>query len=116
MTHDTSRILKASGAQTADGNTDEFSDVRSFGLVAFVLDVTAHAGTTPTLDVTIQYRDLASGKWVDIAAFTQVTTTDGTERITVANLPEANIRVAWVITGSAGQSYTFSVGMAARDL
>lgn len=116
MSHDTSKVLHASAARTADGNTAEFSGVRSWGLVSFVLDVTAHAGTTPTLDVTIQHRDIASGKWLDIAAFTQVTTVDGSERITVANMPEVNIRVAWVITGSAGQSYTFTVGMAARDL
>jgi hypothetical protein len=115
MTHDTSKILHPSAVRTADGNTDEFSDVRSFGLVAFVLDVTNTGGTTPTLDVDIEYRDLASGKWVVIASFTQVTTSTGTERITVANLPEANIRVAWRTTGTS-ETYTFSVGMAARDL
>lgn len=115
MSHDVSKVLRASAAETATGQGSEISGVRSWGLVSFTLDVSAHAGTTPTLNVTIEYRDIASNSWVVIATFAEIGDANGTERITVANMPETNIRVAWVITGSAGQSYTFTVGMAARD-
>jgi len=115
MTHDVSKVLHASAARTADGENSEIFGIRSWGLVAFTLNVSAHAGTTPTLNVTIEHREIASNEWLEIAAFTEIGNADGFERITVPELPESNVRVKWVITGSVGQSYTFSVGMTARD-
>lgn len=72
----------------------------------FYLDVTAHAGTTPTLNVTLE--GLIGGVWHELGAFTEVTTTDGAENVLVVNVPD-QIREVHTITGSVGQSYTFSV-------
>ncbi len=88
---------------------------------AFYLDVTADAGTTPTLDVDIEELDPTSGKWFVIASFTQVTTTLGNERIlspsTVSTgaperggLPGSKYRAAVTVTGTP--DYDFTVGFA----
>jgi len=115
MTTNVARTLVASAARTSSSNTSAFNNVVTRGLVAFVLDVTAKSGTTPTLDVTIEFNDMASGKWITIATFTQIGDATGNERITVATMPENTIRAAWVIGGTDTPTYTFSVGMAAQD-
>lgn len=50
----------------------------------FILDITAASGTSPTLDVKLQYRDDVSGKYVDVpgASFAQKTGT-GTSQLSV---------------------------------
>lgn len=75
----------STGAKTASFN----SDFKVDGYTGFVahLNVTAHAGTTPTLD--IKFQDSPDGTtFTDIAsaAFTQVTTTDGKQRLVVSNV------------------------------
>lgn len=110
--------LHASGAETADGNgtlTDTFPEYDTGDPsaylayapdVRFYLDVSDHAGTSPTLDVTIE--GLVGGVWVELGAFTQVVETDGSESILVVGCPQT-MREVHAITGSAGQSYTFTV-------
>ena len=120
MSTDASRVLHASALETATGNGPEVI-VRTKGKVDFVLDVTAK-NTATTLDVVIQGRDAASGKWVQLfddgdtpalLAFTQVGDATPTERITLpAGLADTYIRASWIIVGT---SYTFSVSMIAQD-
>lgn len=111
--------LHASAAKIATFNIDV--DNLHYKGAIFVLDVTAVSGTTPTLDIKLQYRDVVSGKFIDIplAIFTQKTAT-GSDVLTiypaiavVANesvngvLP-INYRVVGTITGTT-PSFTFTL-------
>ena len=98
--------LAAPAVRASSGNGSSVSTNRVSGLVSFVLNVTDDDSGT-TLDVDIEALDVTSGDWLVVASFTQVTTTTPiAERITVAGLPEQEIRAAWAI---AGTSYEFSV-------
>lgn len=52
----------SAGANTADQSNDASSGIK------IVIDVTAISGTTPTLTVTLQGKDVASGKYYTILA------------------------------------------------
>lgn len=73
------------------------------------LAVTAHAGTTPTLDVKLQHSKDGSTAWTDVTggAFAQVTTTNGVTRKVFTGL-DRFIRVVATIAGTT-PSYTYSV-------
>ncbi len=105
----------ASAARTANGNSGNIALAaskrpRNQERMMLVLDVTAHAGTNPTLDVAVEWSmngtTFAPAQPAD--DFTQVTETDGahSKSFTVKG---TSYRMVWVITGTAGQSYTFSV-------
>ena len=100
-------------ARTATGQTAGI-DLRVYdGDVVFVLDSAAGAGTSPTLDVTIEdsadnssFAAISSGA----VAFTQVTGTAAAQAVSV-NKDDASryVRIKYTIGGSSGQSFTFSV-------
>lgn len=124
-------VLHASAAETASGVTGPVGLDDPSALV-FVLAQTAHAGTLPTNDVKIQ-TSVDGTNWDDVAAFAQMTTTDGRRYLyincrVVSSSPEhleadgtlaaatvrqgpvgTMIRAKFVITGSAGQSLTFAL-------
>jgi len=80
------------------------------GIVAH-LHVTAVAGTTSTLDVTVQ--ESADGNtWADIGAFAQATAV-GAQRVFVAGAVEQHIRITWEL-GGTGPSFTFTAAVARR--
>ena len=72
--------IKASVATTTTENSGELTVPANAGVkgVAIFFDVTAVSGT-PTLDVTVDRFDLASGKWLAIVggALAQITTAVG---------------------------------------
>lgn len=74
------------------------------------LNVTAHSGTTPTLDCKFQDSPDGGTTWYDItsAAFTQVTTTNGQSRLAVSGPFGPNLR-AHVVLGGTTPSYTVSL-------
>jgi hypothetical protein len=131
-------FLHPSAARTASGTTPAM-EVDDPSALVFVLETTAHAGTAPTLDMKIQ-TTVDGTNWDDIAAFAQVTTTDGRRYLylncmvvsaspehaeadgtlaaaTVRNGPVGlAVRGKYVITGSAGQSFTLALtGIAHYD-
>jgi hypothetical protein len=107
------RALAQRVSETADTN-DTPVDASLFGnLCSFFLDVTAQSGTTPTLDVDIEVKDPISGKWFVVASFTQVGAATPQERI-LADIREAEVRAAWVITGAAA-TYSFTVSMSGKQ-
>lgn len=61
-------------ARTATANSNDQENLDYRGIMVF-LDITAKAGTLPTLDVKLQAKDPVSGQYVDIpgAAFAQKT-------------------------------------------
>lgn len=96
--------VAAAGTQNTDAvNTGGYS-----GFVAY-LNVTAHSGTTPTLDIKFQDSADNGTTWFDIAsgAFTQVTTTDGKQRLVVNNVGP-KIR-AVVVAGGTTPTYTLTL-------
>lgn len=100
--------VSISGVQTVSVNSTALNTGGYNGFVAF-LNVTAHSGTTPTLD--IKFQDSADGgtTWFDIAsgAFTQVTTTDGKQRLVVSNVGP-KVRAVAVLAGTT-PSYTLTL-------
>ncbi len=107
------KTLQVSVTKTADFNSADVDAPVRAG-TAF-LDVTAHAGTSPTLDVVIEEKDETSGKYVEVAAFAQVTETDGITKVSVSGIQASKLRARATITGSAGQSYTYSVGFSGKE-
>jgi hypothetical protein len=77
---------------TAGTFTSGDLDVEGYSAVVFVLDVTAISGSSPTLDVQIQEKDAASGKYVAVTTFTQKTTTV-TDRQVITALLSKTLRL-----------------------
>ena len=114
-------IILPSAVRTVSGNSADFRNNRTSGIIVY-LDITAASGTLPTLDVKLQAKDPASGKYIDIAgAAFAVSIIAGTKVLrmipgitVVANQDVAASlpyiwRVAYVIGGTT-PSFTFSVG------
>lgn len=87
--------------------------VEGYSAAVFVLDVTAITGTTPTLDVQVQEKDAASGKYVAIVTFTQKNATV-TDRQVVTALVSKTLRVQWIVGGGT-PSITFTVGATFKE-
>ena len=101
--------ILASGERTESGNT-EITPVETgiFQETNLVLDITAVAGTNPTLDVSIVSYDKASATWVVVGSFAQQTGTGTTLKTITANLGY-KIAAVWVIEGT-NPTFTFSIG------
>ena len=98
-------------ARTATGQTSGI-DLRVYdGAVVFLLDSAAGAGTSPTLDVTIEdSADNSSFSALSGAAFTQVTGTASAQKLSIdKDNAKRYVRIKCTIGGSSGQSFTFSV-------
>lgn len=98
--------LTPSAARTASGNT---ADLEGFTLKTLraQLQVTAAAGTTPTLDVLIE-DSLDGATWNTIGTFTQVTTGSARQVVNITTPFSDRIRVRWTIGGTT-PSFTFNV-------
>lgn len=80
--------------------------------VIVVLDITAVAGTSPTLDVLIEEFDPASETYFLIDTFPQQTTTGKVRRV-ITGPHGPFIRCTWTVGGTATPTVTFSCGMMA---
>lgn len=104
-----SETLQASTTKTATFKSAGV-EVGDQAVARCVLVVSAHAGTTPTLDVKIQTSfDDVDANYVDVpnGAFAQVTTTDGTTRKIATGL-DRFVRCVATIAGTT-PSYTYAV-------
>ena len=111
----------ASAAVTVDGNSGNIPILRTdwaknigpraqTELVLF-LDVTAHAGTSPTLDISLEWSmDDGSTYAIPAAApaFAQVLEVDGAQ-VEVFPILGTSYRLVYDIEGTGSPSYTFSV-------
>ena len=104
--------LHDSAAETASGDGGIGVPVLSQDMSAF-LNVSASGGTAPTLDVTVEEFDVLSGQWFLVGTFAQLVAV-GMEKIVLSNIGSGILRIAWVITGSAGQTFTFTVGLSGK--
>lgn len=105
--------LAPSAARTTSGNGSAVTGwSRSAGSAVVKLDVTAVAGASPTLTVTLQ--DSPDGSsWTTRDTFA-VKTTTGNETRSLPGGLAPNIRAAWTIGGTT-PSFTFSVQVAASS-
>jgi len=95
-----------SGAVAAGGNTQSTPiRVSQFREANFFLDLTAKTGTL-TFNISVFTKDLVSGKWFTLVAFTQASDVT-TEMKTVAANLGAYIACVWTI--GAATSVTFSL-------
>ena len=97
--------LAASAARTASANGSSL-DPEGAMVGVFALDITAAAGTSPTLDVTVEVQD-AAGAWHTAGTFAQAVDATGDSTIAVPLAGRA-VRAAWAIGGTS-PSFTFSV-------
>jgi len=107
--------LHTSAAETATV-TGADVDTEQLGSANFYLDVTAVTGTTPTLDVKIQEKDPASGKYFDLVSFTQQTAISSERKsygLGAGELLGKVIRYVATIGGTT-PSFTFSLSMVGR--
>ena len=117
-------ILFTSAARIVTENSELLLDTDPHGYVGIwlYLDITASAGTTPTLDITLERYDPASATWVAIpgAAFAQKVTTGADELILHPSMTAAantvvkeplggQIRAVSTIAGTS-PSFTFTLG------
>lgn len=102
-------IVVLSGSKTATGNSGAFNAPKGLYL-NLLLEVTAQSGTTPTLDVTVEWSmdgtNFGQGQPSD--AFTQVTTTVPTRVVKQFNTKAPYFRVVYTIGGTT-PNYTFQV-------
>lgn len=96
----------ASSARTASGSAGVVAGLSVQTTLRVQLDVTAAAGTSPTLTVTLE--DTIDGtNWNTIGTFAQKAG-PGREVINIATPFADRVRASWVIGGTA-PSFTFSV-------
>jgi len=96
---------------TTTGTATDISGTNATGCVGF-LNVTAQAGTNPTLDVKIQ--DSPDGTlWFDVPGltFTQVTASTGQQTLQATRAIGQKLRAIATVGGSATPTFTFSVGV-----
>ena len=104
--------LVASAARTTSGNSGVASGYGTTSTLRVQLDVTAVAGTTPTLNVLVE--DTLDGtNFNTIGTFAQRTAV-GREVINVTTPFADRIRISWTV-GGATPSFTFSVVCAAQS-
>ncbi len=120
-------LARIASENSADFSAAQLRGFQQFRGVRLFLDVTAFAGTLPTLDVNLQHKDPESGKYFDLAggasvAFAQNTGVNQQDDLTIypgltvlANRTVSDVigltwRIRAVITGSGGVTFTFSLG------
>lgn len=106
-----------SAARTTTGTSGVITAVTPTEALRAQLDVTAAAGTSPTLDVVIQDSLDGGATWNTVGTFAQKTVA-GREVINVTAPFSPLLRVSWTIGGTT-PSFTFAVvwhGLARRQL
>jgi hypothetical protein len=103
--------IGANGAVTATQTSGKIN-AGNYGTAVAYLNVSAHSGTTPTLDV--KFQDSPSGvagSWVDVpsGAFTQVTTSNTSQRLVLTSVGPYLQAVQTL--GGTTPSYTYDLSV-----
>ncbi len=112
--------LLTSVARTATATGSDTTNVEAKGLLLF-LDITVVTGTTPTLDLDVQWKDPVASKYITIGSFAQQTGTGTLDLLIypgtvesanrkVSHVLPVTWRLNWTIGGTATPTFTFSVG------
>ncbi len=111
-----SKVLHASAAVIANGNSGDVPGILADGTGVVYIDMTAVSGTNPTLDFVMEEKDLVSGKYFPIAdeeyvnSPVQVTAT-GLHRYVLRDFLGGTLRLSWTIGGTATPTFTFSAAL-----
>lgn len=97
--------LAGSAARTASGN-GAAADVAARRTLSVLLDVTAAAGTSPTLNVTVETSHTGTSGWRSMGSFVQAIAVSS-ERKSFGGA-DRHVRVVWTLGGTS-PSFTFSV-------
>lgn len=89
---DIGKVVNITAAGAGTFNTNDLQNVNASGLTV-VVDITAITGTSPTLTVTIQGKDVASGKYYTILAGAALTATGTTVMRIYPGIIQANTNV-----------------------
>lgn len=103
MSQVTVTIHSGAETETGAGGSNLRNHVRH---ATYELDVTAVAGTSPTLDLLIE-ESVDGTNWSTALTFAQKTA--ASRQVLKLEHPTPFIRASWTIGGSAGQSLTFTV-------
>lgn len=113
-------VIQAAGTViSANGNSPDLDNVGAG--VKVVVDITAVAGTAPTLTLVIEYKDPASGKYITLltsAALGSIATTEltvypgaaVTANVSASNYVPKTWRARWTVGGTGGPSITAAIG------
>lgn len=99
------RIDVASTTQTASSSVSSI-DSNGFGMISYVISITAVSGTTPGLQLSLDVSEDATN-WFEIIKSVKFTIT-GNNRFQRASLSAKYYRFRWTITGIS-PSFTFSI-------
>ncbi|MGH2692326.1 MAG: hypothetical protein ACRDHM_07450 [Actinomycetota bacterium] len=101
------RTVVASAARTATGQSAAI-DTQQAEELDLLVDVTAVSGTTPTLDLSVEWSDNGTDWFAAEPAdtLTQITATKKTTK--TFDVKAANYRIVWMVGGTT-PSFTFSV-------
>lgn len=103
------RTVVASAARTASGDSGSVGVFDAGQNVSLLVDVTAVSGTSPTLDLSVEWSHddgttWAAGETAD--TFAQITATKTTVKSFTVKAP--HYRIVWTVGGTT-PSFTFSV-------
>ncbi len=102
------------GTVTAN-NAGSNAPVGGYQTGVLAIDVTAVSGTTPTLDLLLEFFDSASGKWFPIPGVTiPQLTAAGKVALAVTGSFGDNVRLSWTLGGTL-PSFTFTAGFHAKS-
>lgn len=132
MTRKDAIVLHASANETTSSNTRDFPEIASWKRVLIIVNVTVIAGSNPTLDLNVEFKDPISGNYSRVqtrdagtnangaftagtwalGAFTQVTTVTNfnlqMRALTDSEILPTVFRLSWIIGGTGAPNATFS--------
>ncbi len=103
----TDGVAVTSAARSTSSNNSGL-EVHQWDELRFDLNITAVSGSSPTLDVYIEIKDLLTGNWIQQSVFPRQSAVLTEEISLVIPCIAWTYRVRWVIGGST-PSFTFSV-------
>jgi len=101
----TKHVLLASAERGAGTGYSNAINASEYETAMFYMDATAHAGTSPLLDLTMQVSHDNSAWYYTASVFTQ--TTDEASRMLAATSLGYYVRFKYIIAGTDTPKYTF---------
>lgn len=105
------RVFNSAARGTTTSSILNISESNATGLIGF-LDVTAQAGTNPTLDVVVYDSPYStSGPFSVLVTFTQVTGATGNQVIAAARSPAKYLKVIGTVGGTSTPTFTYTLDL-----
>lgn len=109
-------LLHASALEgVGSGPSSDFGDVIADGPGVLYINVSAVAGTNPTLDPVLEEKDPESDAYIDSGLTIAQITGTGINRYEIPNVFGTIYRLSWTIGGTATPTLTFSALLLVKD-